>query len=61
MSGKLLALWGVSNLALDRFRNVTPASTTAVASGIEPAVVGDWWVIRVGTDLAERFLDGMRE
>ncbi len=61
MSGKLLALWGVSNLALDRFRNVTSASATAVASGIEPAVVGDWWVIRVGTDLAERFLDGLRE
>ena len=61
LSGKLLALWGVSHVALNRFRAVTPAPVAAVATGIEPAIVGDWWVIRVGTDLAERFLDGMRK
>jgi len=59
MSGKLLALWGVSNVAMDRFRDVTPAPAAAVAAGIDPAVVGDWWVLRVGTDLAERFLEGL--
>lgn len=59
MSGKLLALWGVSNVAMDRFRDVTPAPAAAIAAGIDPAVVGDWWVLRVGTDLAERFLEGL--
>lgn len=61
MSGKLLALWGVSNVAMDRFRDVTPAPAAAVAAGIDPAVVGDWWVLRVGTDLAERFLEGLAQ
>jgi hypothetical protein len=61
MSGKLLALWGVSNVALDRFRDVTAAPAAALAAGIEPAVVGDWWVIRVGADLADRFLDGLQK
>jgi len=61
MSGKLLALWGVSNVALDRFRDVSPAPAAALAAGIEPAVVGDWWVIRVGADLADRFLDGLQK
>jgi hypothetical protein len=59
MSGKLLALWGVSNVAMDRFRDVTPTPAAAVAAGIDPAIVGDWWVLRVGTDLAERFLEGL--
>lgn len=61
MSGRLLALWGVSNVAMDRFRDVTPAPAAAVAAGIDPAVVGDWWVLRVGTDLAERFLEGLAQ
>jgi hypothetical protein len=61
MSGKLLALWGVSNVALDRFRDVSPAPAAALAAGVKPAVVGDWWVIRVGADLADRFLDGLRK
>ena len=61
MSGKLLALWGVNNMAMNRFRNVTPAPAAAVAAGIEPGVVGDWWVIRVGVDLAERFLEGLQQ
>lgn len=59
MSGKLLALWSVRNGALDRFRTVTSSPAAAVAAGIEPAVVGEWWVIRVGADLAERFVDGL--
>lgn len=61
MSGKLLALWGVSNMAMNRFRNVTPAPAATVAAGIEPGVVGDWWVIRVGVDLAEHFLEGLQQ
>lgn len=61
MSGKLLALWGVSNMAMNRFRNITPAPAATVAAGIEPGVVGDWWVIRVGVDLAEHFLEGLQQ
>lgn len=60
MAGKLVAIWGVSNTALNRFRDGGAASN-ATATAIAPTVVGDWWVIRVGADLVEGFLDGLSE
>jgi hypothetical protein len=28
---------------------------------IKPAIVGDWWVLRVGTDLVEGLVDQLRK
>ena len=61
ISGKLVALWSLSHGALDRFREVAATPPVKTAAGIEPRIVGDWWVIRVGSDVAERFLDGMKK
>ena len=69
VSAELLALWGLSKIALpalqDAAEEVIEESTSdAIAAsnteddthGFEPQLLGDWWVLRLGADLMERFL-----
>jgi len=56
VTGELLSLWGAAHQALDRFREAVVPADESTATGVTPEIVGDWWVIRVGGDVAERFL-----
>ena len=52
---KVVAIWSAVHFGLDPFRG--PAAQAAKKlKDVEPAIVGDWWVIRVGTDLAESMI-----
>ena len=47
-------------MGLGEFRD--PAATVAEnIKDIQPAMVDDWWVIRVGTDLIESMIDQMKK
>lgn len=56
VTDELIGLWTASHRAFDRFREAVLPATTPALAGIAPEMVGDWWVIRVGSDVAERFL-----
>ena len=54
-AAKVVAIWSAVHFGLDPFRG--PAAQAAKKlKDVEPAIVGDWWVIRVGTDLAESMI-----
>jgi hypothetical protein len=57
---QLVALWSAVHVGLGEFRD--PAATVAEnIKDIQPAMVDDWWVIRVGTDLIESMIDQMKK
>ena len=56
VTGQILGLWGAAHRALDRFREAVVPADEASAKGVTPEIIGDWWVIRVGSDVAERFI-----
>jgi hypothetical protein len=58
---KLIVLWSTAHVGLNRFREVAPANVVQAAENLKPTVEGDWWVLRVGTDILEQFIDGLRE
>ena len=56
VTGEVLSLWGAAHQALDRFREAVAPTDESTATGVTPEIIGDWWVIRVGSDVAERFI-----
>ncbi len=63
MSAELLALWGLSKMAIKPIREKAEAAAERVkenledsVSGFEPELFGEWWVLRLGADLMERVL-----
>lgn len=56
VTNELISLWTVSHRAFDRFREAVLPTDKPELAGIAPEMVGDWWVIRVGSDVAEQFL-----
>jgi len=45
---------------LDTFRDAAPPGA-AQLEDIKPAIVADWWVLRVGTDLVEGLLKQLQD
>jgi len=56
ISDRLVELWGASQIAFNRIRRTLTTAEGRDASGLEPEMVGDWWVIRIGDDVASRVL-----
>ena len=56
VTGQVLGLWGAAHRTLDRFREAVVPTDEATAKGVTPEIIGDWWVIRVGSDVAEQFI-----
>jgi len=59
-AAKVIAMWSAVHVALDTFRESAPQGTVKLED-IKPAIVGDWWVLRVGTDLVEGLVDQLRK
>ena len=57
---KVVALWNTLHSGLDRFRGI-PSTEPKPVQGVEPAVVGNWWVIRAGDDVLESMIDKVKE
>ena len=58
-AAKVIAIWSAVHFGLDSFRK--PASQGGVKlEDIKPAIVGEWWVLRVGEDLVEGLIDQLR-
>lgn len=56
VTGQIISLWGATHRAFDRFREAVVPTDETTARGVTPELIGDWWVIRVGSDVAERFI-----
>jgi len=63
VSAELLALWGLSKMAIAPIKEKAEAAAERVkenledsASGFEPELLGEWWVLRLGADLMEKVL-----
>ena len=56
VTGEILGLWGAAHQALDRFRETVAPTDESTTTGVTPEIIGDWWVIRVGSDVAEQFI-----
>lgn len=63
VSAELLALWGLSRMTIAPLEEKLEATAEKVsdrleesASGFEPELLGEWWVLRLGADLLERML-----
>jgi hypothetical protein len=56
VTGQIISLWDATHRAFDRFREAVVPTDETTARGVTPELVGDWWVIRVGSDVAERFI-----
>jgi hypothetical protein len=48
------------HFGLDTFRDAAPKGA-AKLEDIKPAMVGDWWVLRVGSDLVEGLLKQLQD
>jgi hypothetical protein len=56
----VIAIWSAVHFGLDKFR--TSATQQSVKlEDIKPAMVGEWWVLRVGDDLVEGVIDQLQE
>ena len=60
---RLLGLWEAPREAFARLRPAAPAAESGddtsaedAARGITPEMIGDWWVIRIGNDVADTIL-----
>ena len=53
---QIIGLWDATHRAFDRFREAVVPTDETTARGVTPELIGDWWVIRVGSDVAERFI-----
>jgi len=59
-AAKVVAIWSAVHFGLDKFRDAAPKGS-AKLEDIKPAMVGDWWVLRVGADLVEGLLDQLQD
>ena len=59
-AAKVVAIWTTVHFGLDKFRQAAPPGT-AKLEDIKPAMVGEWWVLRVGADLVEGLLQQLRD
>jgi hypothetical protein len=59
-AAKVIAMWSAVHVGLDTFRESAPQSPVKLED-IKPAIVGDWWVLRVGADLVEGLVDQLRK
>ena len=59
-AAKVVAIWTTVHFGLDKFRQAAPPGT-AKLEDIKPARVGEWWVLRVGSDLVEGLLQQLRD
>ena len=59
-AAKVVAIWTTVHFGLDKFRQAAPPGT-AKLEDIKPAMVGEWWVLRVGSDLVEGLLQQLRD
>ncbi len=59
-AAKVVAIWTTVHFGLDKFREAAPPGT-AKLEDIKPAMVGEWWVLRVGSDLVEGLLQQLRD
>lgn len=63
VSAELIALWGLSKLSLPPLKDAAAEvldnvqEKRAETSGIEPELLGDWWVLRLGADLMEQLIE----
>jgi hypothetical protein len=57
---QLLDDWNVVDRALDRFRDALTGKKTK-KEGLTFAVVGDWWVVRVGENLLDQGIEKIEE
>ena len=56
----MVAIWSAVHFGLDKFRDAAPPGA-AKLEDIKPAIVGDWWVLRVGADLVEGLIDQLQK
>jgi hypothetical protein len=59
-AAKVVAIWSAVHFGLDKFRDAAPPGA-AKLEDIKPAIVGDWWVLRVGADLVEGLIDQLQK
>jgi hypothetical protein len=59
-AAKVIAIWSAVHFGLDKFRDAAPPGA-AKLEDIKPAVVGDWWVLRVGSDLVEGLIEQLQK
>jgi hypothetical protein len=59
-AAKVVAIWSAVHFGLDKFRDAAPPGA-AKLEDLKPAVVGDWWVLRVGSDLVEGLLEQLQK
>jgi hypothetical protein len=59
-AAKVIAMWSAVHVGLDTFRESAPQRAVKLED-IKPAIVGDWWVLRVGADLVEGLVDQLRK
>ena len=59
-AAKVVAIWSAVHFGLDKFRPAA-AQNGVTLEDIKPAIVGDWWVLRVGADLIEGLIDQLED
>ena len=59
-AAKVIAIWSAVHFGLDKFRDAAPPGA-AKLEDIKPAMVGDWWVLRVGSDLVEGLIEQLQK
>jgi len=59
-AAKVVAIWSAVHFGLDKFRDAAPPGA-AKLDDIKPAMVGDWWVLRVGADLVEGLIEQLQK
>jgi len=57
VTDELIDFWTASHRAFDSFRVAMLPTDKSEITGIATETVGEWWVIRVGSDVAEQFLE----
>ena len=59
-AAKVVAIWSAVHFGLDKFRD-SPSQGGVKLEDIKPAMVGEWWVLRVGEDLVEGLIDQLQK
>ena len=59
-AAKVIAIWSAVHFGLDKFRDAAPQGAVKLED-IKPAMIGEWWVLRVGADLVEGLIDQLQK
>jgi hypothetical protein len=59
-AAKVVALWSAVHFGLNKFR-ANASQDPVKLEDIKPAIVGEWWVIRVGADLVEDLINQLED